>query len=303
VTGPAEPGEAPGAPRSGARRLLGLARSGAQDWGRVDAPLHAAALAYYTLFSLAPLALLVVLMVSQVFHDRAGARVEDVLRSALGPGAVSLITGLLGPPPSRSIEGLAALLSLLLLGVGASSLFLRFRRALHAMWWLPAPERTTWRDGLRERTVAATMALALGLVILAGLLVGAGWDAVYGRFLAAFLPRDAGLLGLVRPLLAPVAFIGVFAAIFRWLPRATLGWRHVLAGAAVAGGLFWLTSQVFGWALSLGLGPSLSGAVGTAMAFLLWTYVSALGVLAGAWLAAALGRAAGEPAVPDRPPA
>lgn len=283
-----------------AARILGASFQG---WQRADAPLHAAALAYYTLFSAAPLTYLVFNLAARVFADDAASRVAAVLARAVGPTAAGLVLNLLAPQALPPGGGWSAVLAFGLLTFGASNVFLRLRLSLNAMWGLaPVPGQGA-RSGavatLWERAVAAGAALALGAIALAAILLSA-FNSLYLRPLISSLAPGVDQVLSGGGLLTPVLFVVLIGAVFKWLPQAEVHWRHVWPGAAVAGLLFWASAHALGLYVAFAVSPTVQAAAASVMAFLVWGYVSALSLLFGARLVAEVALADGQPVRPGR---
>jgi membrane protein len=292
-------------PRERIRDAVQLLSASIQGWQRADAPLHAAGLAYYTLFSAVPLTYLVLNLVARFFTEDATEQLTTVLTRAVGPTATGLLLNLLAPEGVRQGFGWSALLAIGLLTFGASTVFLRLRLSLNAMWGLvPTYGLLSARSGavasVWERLVAAGAALALGVVVLAVIVLNTFTGLYLRPWISKLVPAvDSATLtggGLVVPFL----FILMMAGIFKWLPQAEVRWRHVWPGATVAGLLFWITAHAMSLYVSFAIRPSVQAAAASVMAFLLWGYVAALSLLFGARLVAEVARADGEPVRPGR---
>lgn len=273
----------PAAP-GGIQTLLHLAGGAFWDMNARKASIHAAALAYATLFSLAPL-LIISVTVAAFLNNEATfqARLLRTIANHVGQGAADLTSEILATSYVLRPNSLATLVSLGLLLFGASRVFLQLRSALNAMWDvdLAAPTLTRSLAGMvRNYLTSALIALGVGLAPVLLLFVSA---------LAAALPEQlrqlwgAGWLNLLITVFSsPVIYFVLFAMIFKWLPQAAAPWRAVIPGAVATALLYWIGNAILAWYVqSTGI-QSLYGAAGSAIALLIWTYYSAFIVMYGA---------------------
>jgi membrane protein len=248
-----------------------------------DVPSLGAALAYYTLFSIAPLLLIVLALAGAVFGDEA----------ARG-GLVGELRGLMGDEGARAVEALlhsvsrdgnslpATLGGMLVLLIGATSVFAELQSAMDRIWRVPAarPESGLW-SWLRRRLLSVGLILGIGFLLMVSLVASAALAAL-GRWWTPFLGPAEALAGALDFALSLGVITLAFAIIFKWMPRLRLRWHDVWIGAAATALLFTLGKQLIGTYLGRSGVTSPFGAAASLMAMVLWVYYSAQIFLFGA---------------------
>lgn len=267
-----------------------LLRASVDRFVEDDAPSLGAALAYYTVFSLAPLLLIVIAVAGLVFgQDAARAEVLRQLGALLGPGAAQTIASALAAGRTLPDGWLAALAGGATLLVGATSVFAQLQAALDRIWRTPdLPHgRGAW-PMLRTRLLSFGLVLALGFLLLVSLLVSAAL-AAFGRWWSALLGDWVVVAHALDVLLSFVWIALIIGAIYKWMPRAHVAWRDVVVGALVTSALFTLGKSAIGLYLGHSALASTFGAAASVVVLLLWVYWSAQIFLLGAeftWLLA-----------------
>jgi membrane protein len=254
-----------------------------QAWRADYAASMGAALAYYTMFSLAPLLLIVISVAGLVFGEAAArGEIQLQLDTLMGPRSASAVQDLLASVHHPS-EGVAAtLLGLLLLLAGAASVFGELQDALDRIWRLPSkPLGDGWLQILRSRLLSFGMILALGFLLTVSLVVSALMSAL-GH---TFEPLFGGWQSVVAVVSSVGGFLlaaAMFALIFKVMPRVQVLWRDVWVGALFTAVLFSLGKALI--SLYIGRSGVVSGfgAAGSLVVILLWVYWSAQILLIGA---------------------
>lgn len=260
------------------------------EWQRDKVSRLAAALAYYTTFSLAPILVIVIAVASFLFEQSTvQSRIIEQIQGLLGENAAGLIQEML-TSRSQSNDGLwATIISAGLLILGASGLFVQLQDALDTVWNV-VPKKENQTKGvilglLRDRILSFGMVLAIGFLLLVSLMLSAGLSAVSDSFSGASgnaLPGwDAGW----HLLNAAVSF-GIitllFALIYKVLPDVKIAWSDVWVGAVMTSLLFTLGKYLIGLYLGNSSVASAYGAAGSFVVLLLWIYYSAQILLFGA---------------------
>jgi membrane protein len=257
-------------------------------WSRNQASLYAAALAFYTIFSLAPLAVISVGIAGLVFNRTAveGDLVEIVEEMA-GAQIARLIQDILLSYvlPSRASSGLATLIGLGVMIYGASIIFSQLRLSLNAMWEI-VPKAVNLRQNIlvmiKNHLLSAAAAISMGVYLLVALILNNLWAALPTESIRAMFPGTAYLVPLLTFVISPVLYWLPFALIYKLLPQAKVRWRDVGPGAALAAILFWIGGQLIGLYLTRSSFTSVYGAAGSLVALLIWVYYSAQIFLFGA---------------------
>lgn len=245
------------------------------EWLRHRASSKGAALAFYTLFSLAPV-LILVLAIAGLFYGQEAARGEllQQLRGLLGQsGAAAVQLILAGARPDHD-GGLATALAGATLLLGASSVFAELQASLDEVWQVtPATELSLWRVlGARLRSFG--MVLVLAFLLLVSLVVSASL-ALFERYWGMHWRDTALLLRAFSGLFGFLVIATLFAFIFKLLPRARLAWPDVAVGALGTALLFSLGKYLIGAYIGNSDVTSGFGAASSVIALLLWVYYSA----------------------------
>lgn len=254
------------------------------EWQRDRALVLGAALAYYTLFALAPL-LVLVIAVAGLALGRAAAQGEIVaqIEGLMGPDGAKMIEGMI-VRASRPASGVVAtLVSLGTMLLGASGVFGQLQAALDQIFGAEASARRGGgvRAAVRQRLAYVGMILGIGFLLLVSLVLSAALAAVHD-LLAARLPVAARVLPPLNFGLSFVVVSGLFALVYKVLPAVELAWRDVWLGAACTSLLFTVGKGLIGLYLGRAGTTSVYGAAGSLVLILLWIYYSAQILFLGA---------------------
>jgi membrane protein len=276
----------------------------------------AAALAYTTVLSIAPLFIVVIAIAGWFLglnngghgHHVAEDELVGQLRARVGPGVAEsvhqLVTASFNKPRQGLVSQIAGWAGFAL---GATALFSALQDSLNAVWHVDrAP--SSWKKMLRDRLVSFGMILVVGVLLLATLLANAAMGIITGPLLSAIaLPANPLVLSTVGELVSLVVVALAFALVYKVLPDVEVAWKHVWLGALVTAVLFVVGEALIGLYLGKAAVASAYGAAGSLMVLLLWSYYTGLIVLLGAEftkIAAAeerVGRVAAE--IPGKRPA
>lgn len=266
-----------------AKALLGDALGA---WYRHNAPRMGAALAFYTVLSLAPL-LIIVIAVSSLISGRAAAESQIVwqIRDLTGRAGAEVVRQMMEGAHKPASGILATTLGLLTLFLGATAVVAELRDALNTVWEIPLQE-SHWPRGvvriLKERVLSFVMVLGVGFLLLVSLIVNVVWLAAAGAFFRGWLPMPESVLQALTSVVSFVVIAALFALIYKFIPDVDLEWREVAAGAVLTSLLFSLGKLAIGLYLGkTGLG-STYGAAGSLVVLLVWVYYSAQVFLLGA---------------------
>jgi membrane protein len=286
------------------RGMLQLLKDTINGFSEDDCPTMAAALSYYTVFSLPPLLVLLLTVLGAVLdpQDIQGS-IESQMRDAMGPAGAAQIRTILANADRPGAGGtLPTVLSIAALLLGATGVFGQLQAALNKAWGVaPDPAKGGIRSLLLKRMFGIGMVLGLAFILLVSLVVSAMLSA-FGEQIGRFLPS-----GLSAPVLEAINFAGslavialLFAAIFKVLPDARIAWKDVRVGA-VATALLFVAGK---FALGLYLGRSnpgeAFGAAGALALMLVWIYYSSMIVLLGAEFTQAWAEARGNGITPQK---
>ena len=253
------------------RELLGLGQRAVKSWIGDNASSMGAALAFYTLFSIAPL-LLVSLAVAGVFVDRATAQhlLLTQLTNMVGDNAATAIAALLQAAGSRNTR-FPAVIGLVVLALGATSVFVQLRMDLDLIWRCEPPKSGGVMRFVATRARSFAMIAVVGLLLLVSVVASTALEALGGRLFAGSQTlahaADFGLSFLV--------VTGLFAMIYKMLPSTRIAWGDVWVGAAVTSLLFYIGKILIALYIAKASPASSFGAAGTVVVVIVWVYYSA----------------------------
>jgi membrane protein len=269
--------------RSGTKSLLLMGRQAINAWLTDYAPSMGAALSFYTIFSLAPLLVIVIALAGLAF-DQNSVREQIVtqLRGLVGEGGAQMVRDLLVSVADPKKSGVAAIAGVCALLIGATSVFAELQSALDRVWRAPATTRAVglWAL-LRARLLSFGMVLAIGFLLAVSLALSAALHALTSWWGPVFSAWPL-TLALLNALFSFAVVTLLFAFIYRVLPRASIGWGDVGIGALVTALLFELGKQLIGLYLGTSGVNTTFGAAGSLAVLLLWVYYSAQIFLLGA---------------------
>jgi membrane protein len=265
------------------RRLFDVLKKAGNAWLDDHAQSMGAALSYYTVFSIAPLLLIAISVAGLVFgQDAARGAVVQQLQGLIGPAGAEAIQGLLRNV-SKPAEGIVATATgVVVLLIGATSVFAELQDDLNRIWEAPAKEKIAgWWAWLRTRILSVGMILAIGFLLLVSLAASAAFDAFASWSTSAFGGWDiaARILNFIVSFGLTTA---LFAMIYRFMPQATIQWRDVGIGAVVTAFLFAIGKSLIGLYIGKSALASGFGAAGSLAVLLAWVYYSAQIFLFGA---------------------
>ncbi|MFO1108291.1 MAG: YihY/virulence factor BrkB family protein [Bradyrhizobium sp.] len=265
-------------------RIIKRAVRGYIDHGALS---RGAAIAFYTVTSLAPLLLLVIAIAGlAIGRDVARAGVVDELSGLLGPEGTELIKSVIARSSDPASGAAATVLGAIMVLVTASGIFGEMQAALNATWDAK-PSDEAWPSLVRARAASLGLVAALGFLTIVSLAASAALSAL-GQELAMRTPAGNVLLIALNTGVSLTVFAAMFAAIYKMLPDTPLGWRDVAVGAMVTAVLFTGGKSLIGWYLGRAAPGSTYGAAGALIVLLLWTYYSAQIFLFGAELTRAI---------------
>jgi membrane protein len=260
-----------------------LTKSAASSWIDDYAPSMGAALSYYTVFSLAPLLLIVVSVAGLVFGEEAvRGQLFGQLQGLMGQEAASAVQGLLASvsKPSHGIAGTVIGVAVLLFG--ATTVFGELQDSLDRIWRAPARNKVGGLWGLlRTRLLSFGMILGLAFLLMVSLVMGAviaalgsWWGPLFGGFEV--------LAQAVNLVIGFALTTGVFAMIYKLMPRVRVRWHDVWLGALVTSVLFTIGKFLIGLYIGKSGVASGFGAAGSLVVVFVWVYYSAQIFLVGA---------------------
>lgn len=283
--------------------MFDLIKDTFREWREDGANRLAAALAYYTTFSLAPLLVLIIAIAGlaggrEAAQTQTMAQVEDLL----GTEGREFVEGMI-ESASQPETGLAAtFIGAVTLLFGALGVFGELQNALNTIWEVKPKPAKGWIDGVKrfvlKRLLSFTMVLGIGFLLLASLVVSAALSA-FGEYISNRWPMADFWLSLINFIVAFIVITFLFGMIFKFLPEIKIAWKDVWLGAAVTSALFNLGKFLIGLYLGRSQVGTTFGAAGSLAILLIWIYYSAQILFFGAEFTQVYANSYGSKIVPD----
>ena len=262
--------------------LWQLAKETATEWMNAKPFRLAAALAYYTLFSIAPLLVVALGIAGLVFgEDAARGQIFGPLQALLGAKSADAVQNAVAAASIKSSGLFATVTGLATLLVGASAVFAELQDALNTIWDVKPPPSAGLLDAIRKRLLSASMVAVIGFLLLVSLAVSAMLNAI-GAYMGGVLPVSAFVLEMVNFLVSFGVITLLFAAIYKVLPDIDNKWSDVWIGAIATAGLFTVGKTAIGLYIGQAALDSTYGAAGSLLVVLVWVYYSSLILFFGA---------------------
>jgi membrane protein len=267
-----------------AREIYQTLKEAGNDWIEDKALEQGAALAFYSMLSIAPLLVICIALAALVFGEKAArGQIAEELQGLMGVEGAIALQAMVENSQTIKTGSLAAALAVAILLFGASGVFAQLQTSLNTIW--DAPARVGWGIWalLRDRCLSFTMVLGTGFLLLASLVLSAV-IAGAGAYFGAWWPGLESLWQFTNSLVTIVMATLLFALIFKVLPDVRIGWRDVWVGAVLTAILFTFGKLVIGLYLGKSGIASAYGAGGSLVVLVLWLYYSAQILLFGAEL-------------------
>jgi len=256
----------------------------ATEWQAHKVPRLGAALAYYTVFSIAPLLVIVTAIAAFVFgREAVDGQLQQQLRGFLGADGAQAVQSLLADAYQPGSGMAAVLLGLGTLVIGASAVFGQLKDALNTIWEVQPKPGSTLLTLIRDEFLSFAMVLCIGFLLLVSLVISSALAAVHS-YSVGLLPGQEALFHAANLLASFLVVTLLFALIFKVLPDAYIAWRDVWSGALLTAVLFELGKLLIGLYLGNASVGSSYGAAGSIIVILIWAYYSAQILLFGAEL-------------------
>jgi membrane protein len=251
-------------------------------WNEHEAPRLGAALAFYTILSLAPLVIIVLAIVALVFgHATAQSQLLGQVESMIGHQGSEAVKGMIEQAQKPASGTVASIIGVITLLFGASGVFGELRSALNRMWDVKRGiEGGLWAT-IKQRFFSFGTVLAVGFLLLVSLTISAALSAL-GTYFGGFLPVPEFLLSAIDVVVSLAGITALFALIFRYVPDTKIAWKDVWIGAAVTALLFTIGKFLIGLYLGKAAVGSAYGAAGSLVVVIVWVYYSAMIFLFGA---------------------
>jgi membrane protein len=282
------------------RQLWKLIKGTASEWQFNEVSLLASSLAYFTIFSIAPLLIIVIMIVGAIFGEAAVqgelvAQIQDVVGKE---GAEFIQTAIVNVREDTGGDPFRLVFSIGFLIFGASGVFAQIQNALDKIWEVkPEPRRHIFHF-IRKRLLSFAMVLVIAFLLLVSLVVNTALAILFNT-LSDYLPALGYLWQVISTLLSFVIITLVFAAMYTILPDAKVAWRDAFVGATITAILFMIGQYLFSLFLNMTDFGSAYGFAGSVIIVITWIYYTAHILFIGAEFTKVYARQHGAKIVPE----
>jgi membrane protein len=240
-----------------------------------------AAIAFYTVTSIAPVLLIVVAIAGMVFGREAAQNgIIAQLSGLIGQQSAEVLQTAVASAQSKTSGKIATVVGVVMVIVTASGVFGEMQTALNVIWKAD-PKGTPISRLIRARAAGLGLVVSLGFLLMVSLAISAALSA-FGDYLNSVFPFGRVILTIVNAVVSLLLISILFATIYKVLPDKHIEWRDVIAGAIVTSFLFTAGKSLIGWYIGSSAVASAYGAAGALIVMLLWVYYSAQIFLLGA---------------------
>ena len=292
----------PGRRTSFIANSVSLLKQTFSEWLEDQAPQLGAALAYYTVFSLAPLVLLLLAIVGFVFRkDPSGTweKITEQMSYFLDKSAMEVLQGIAQAASHPNKSALATAIGILLALFGASGVFGQLQNALNTIWGVKAKPGLGIVAFIRSRFLSFAMVAGVCFLLLVSLVIESLLKS-FSAYVQAMFPGGIVIALIVYSIFDFVIVVLLFASIFKFLPDVKIQWRDVWIGALMTAILFTIGKWALGLYLGSGTAASAYGAASSLITLLLWIYYSSQILLFGAEFTQVYAARSGRAFVPDK---
>lgn len=284
----------------GIKSIFRLLKEAFGEWQKDKVSLLAAALAYYTVFSIVPLLVIAIAVAGAVFGEEA-ARGEIVgeINRLVGQQGAEVIETALANADRPQLSSVSSMISLVVLLVGASGVFAQLQIALNIVWNVRVKPNTGIWGFIRKRLLSFGMVLSIGFLLLVSLVISTVLSAISELDINLF-PGFAPLWQGINLLISFGLITLLVALIYKYLPDVIIRWKDVWVGAIITTLLLNLGKYLIGLYLGTSSLGSVYGAAGSLIVFLAWVFYSTQIVLFGAELTQVYAHRYGSKIRPDR---
>ena len=260
----------------------GLFKETFSKWSDDKVPRLGAALAYYTVFSIVPLLIIVIAIVGLVSGEEAAhTYIMAQVQNLMGTQSAKALEEMLQTANKPSYGFSATLIALVTLLVGASGVFAQLQDALNSIWKVEPKSGHGIVGLIKDRFLSFLAVLGTGFLLLVSLVLSAVLSAA-GKFFGGWLPAPEAVLQALNLVVSFAVITVLFAMMFKFLPDARIDWNDVWIGAALTSSLFTIGKSLIGLYLGKADIGSAFGAAGSFVIVLVWVYYSSQILLFGA---------------------
>ena len=269
-------------------------------WSEDKVPSFAAALAYYTLFSLGPI-LVICITIGSIFLEKASvqAQILNNIDQTLGHESAKQMRTIIQALNTTPADMMTTVIGIVVLIFGASGLFGQLQLSLNSIWGVKPRSGRGLMGIIKDRFLSFTMVLGVAFLLLVSMLLSIILAAV-STYVSRFIPGSSEISLVPDFIISMSVQILLFAMIFKTLPDISLKWKNVWLGAFVTALLFTVGKILLGFYLSRSNGATVFGAAGSLIVILIWVYYSAQILFIGAVFTKVYTLAIGDPIKPTK---
>jgi membrane protein len=250
-----------------------LVKTAFQGWSADNASRLSAALAYYSIFSLAPLLIITISIIALVFgEDAARGQIATQIQGLVGTEAARTIEDAIAATAESSGASLtSAIIGFGAMLMGATTVFGELKNALNEIFGVRVQPGHAVATLIRQRVLSFSVVLALGFLLIVSLAISSAVTAV-SAYMTGYLPIPAVAFKALDFAISLLIMTALFGLIFKILPNVDLRWREAAAGGAVTSVLFNVGKSLLAYYLGTSSAGSAFGASGSIILILLWVY-------------------------------
>jgi membrane protein len=257
------------------KAIYTLLKATYQDWSKYKVPRMGAALAYYTIFSLAPLLVIAISVAGIAFGDQAvQGQIVSQIQGLMGHDAARAVQTMIQSAHKPAHQAFASILGLAVLFLGASGVFNEMQDALNEIWGIDTTKKSGIWNLIKTRFLSFGMVLGIGFLLLVSLLLSAFLAGV-AKYVSGFLPVPEAVLHAADMLFSIFFITVLFAMIFKILPDVRIPWSDVWVGATMTAVLFTIGKFLIGFYIGKSVTTSAYGAAGSLVVIVAWIYYCA----------------------------
>ncbi|MEO6667943.1 MAG: YihY/virulence factor BrkB family protein [Ferruginibacter sp.] len=269
--------------KKGFKNIFGLLKETFQGFSNDKIPKLSGSLAYSTIFSLAPL-LVVVISLCGIFlgKEAVQGRIYSVLEGFIGKDSASQLQEIIKHASIGNADTIAAIIGGITLLVGSTAVFMEIQDSINTIWGLKAKPKRGFLKMLTNRLLSFSVIVGLGFLLLVSLSVTGIVEAIGSRLEAAFPEIAVVFFYIINVILMLAISTLIFAVIFKVLPDAKIRWKDVFAGALITAILFLVGKFGISFYIAKSKVGSTYGAAGSLVILLVWVYYSSIILYLGA---------------------
>lgn len=265
------------------KNAFGLLKDTFIAFSEDNAMKMSAALAYYTIFSLAPLLLIIIWLTGFFFGEKAiNGQVFGELNEFIGEESAMLIQDFIKGVSLAGKSGFAIVIGVGVLIAGATKVFIEIQDSINAIWGVRAKPKKGWLKLIVDRVLSFSVIIGLGFLLIVSLFINLIIDALSNTLVEYFPDTTVFFISLINGSISFVIIAILFAVIFKFLPDAEIKWVYVRSGAIFTAALFILGKYLIGLYMQYTAPASAYGAAGSMVIVLLWIYYTSAILFFGA---------------------